>query len=119
MRAAAGGGGGGAADFALGVRTLRSLVANVLRAPDEPKFRMLRPDGAAVHQRLGRLDGSMDALRACGWEVAPAHLLCLPVAPDEPGARAQAARLSASLHALDALADAFAGAVQALSLIHI
>lgn len=56
---------GGDGERALTV--LGKLVGNVLKAPEEPKYRRVNLDNATIKKRLTSLVGGAEFLKACGW----------------------------------------------------
>lgn len=73
------------------------MVANIAKAPAEPKFRKMRLSNPKVAEGLVHVPGARQFLCAHGWRVVEREYLELPVAPD---VGAQAAAQSAAVAAL-------------------
>lgn len=70
---------GGGDVCATACATLCRYLSNVIRSPIEPKFRQINTSNAAFAERIGRFDGGIDVLCACGFVRAGAELLELPL----------------------------------------
>jgi hypothetical protein len=120
LRAATGGGGGGQTDFVRACEALRAYISNVVARPAEAKVRTVRVGGGGFQQRLGRFDGGVAALVACGFQLALPQgadptagvasalelSLHLPLPESDAARGAQHERLVAARQALDALLEA-------------
>jgi hypothetical protein len=49
-------------------QTLLTYVGNVVRNPDEEKFRKIRLSNQSFHERVGALKGGIEFLELCGFE---------------------------------------------------
>ena len=90
-----------AAPVSKAVALLRKVLANILKNPDEPKFRALKLGNKAVAAHLAPLPGAIAFLLVAGFEHdADGQLLRLPADADLAG-------LEAGLAALDSVPGRF------------
>lgn len=60
-------------------QTLLIYVANVVKNPDEEKFRQIRLSNPSFQDRVGNLKGGIEFLELCGFErTEGGNFLCLP-----------------------------------------
>ena len=86
---------------------MQKMVANVAKAPSEPKFRKMRLSNPKVAEGLVHVMGTRQFLRAIGWQIVESEFLELPVEGDG------AAQAAAQVASVEALVSACANAASA------
>jgi len=71
------------AGLATCLQTLKTLIGNLARNPQDPKFQRVRCDTGAFRSKIAPFDGATAVLKACGfseqeeegaWVVDPAYI---------------------------------------------
>ena len=66
----------------LALELMQKMVANIQKAPSEPKFRKMRLSNPKVAEGLVHVMGARQYLRALGWQIVETEFLELPVEGD-------------------------------------
>lgn len=59
-------------------QTLLTYIGNIVRSPDEEKFRKIRISNPTFQERVGSLKGGIEFLEICGFEKGSDEFLTLP-----------------------------------------